>query len=124
MTNYIEEIREEFPWIKVFEEDDENKWLLAGRKALIKSRFDDAEINFKKVLLAQPKHHDGFEGLAYTYYLKSGNEIKALWFMTEAVKRAREFLKDDSIDIEVIKEMEDNLKRMEKGKTLNDWWKV
>ena len=45
------------------------------------------------------------------------------WFMEKAVKIARTFLKDDSIDIEVIEEMEDNLRRMKEEKELSIWWK-
>jgi len=42
--------------------------------------------------------------------------------MEKAVEIARTFLKDDSIDIEVIEEMEDNLKRIKEEKELSIWW--
>lgn len=42
--------------------------------------------------------------------------------MEKAVEIAKTFLKDDSIDIEVIEEMEDNLRRMKEEKELSIWW--
>ena len=38
--------------------------------------------------------------------------------MRKAIKIAREFLKDDSIDLEVIEEMESNLKSMKTKKPI------
>ncbi len=119
--DYISEIRKEFPYIKPFEEEDEDIWYERGYKFLEEGKLEEAEKNFKKLLLAQPEHHDGYEGLAYTYY-KSGAKEKALWFMEKAVEIAKTFLKDDSIDIEVIEEMEDNLRRMKEEKELSIWW--
>jgi hypothetical protein len=70
---------------------------------------------------SQPSHHEGFEGLAYLYY-ELGDGQKAIWFMEKAVKIAREFLKDASIDIGVIEEMESNLESMKTKKSIMKWW--
>ncbi len=120
--DYISEIRKEFPYIKPFEEEDEDIWYEQGYKFLEEGKLEEAEKSFKKLLLAQPEHHDGYEGLANVYYTQ-GRTQEAIMLMKEAIKIARRFLEDDSIDIEVIEEMEDNLRRMKEAKPLNRWWK-
>lgn len=118
--DYLAQIKKEMSHIKPFEKDDLD-WAFEGQKFLTEEKFDLTEKKFKELVAAQPYHQDGFEGLAYLYYL-TGNKEKAIWFMQEAVKRAEEFLKSDTIDMEVIEEMRDNLKRMQDDKPLNRWW--
>ena len=120
IEKFLKQLQKEMPYIKAFEEEDDT-WCEEGYDFLEKGEFLRAEKKFKELILAQPEHHDGYEGLAYTYY-KSGAKEKALWFMEKAVEIARTFLKDDSIDIEVIEEMEDNLRRMKEEKELSIWW--
>lgn len=108
--NYISEIIKEFPNLKAGKENDFN-WGHEGFKFLSRKNYEQAEIKFKMLTRSQPRHHEGFEGLACLYY-EIGDHKKAIWFMEEAIKLAREFLKDDSIDIEVIEEMEANLRSM------------
>jgi tetratricopeptide (TPR) repeat protein len=118
--NYIAEIIKEFPSLKAGKENDEN-WANEGFEFLSNKNYEQAEIKFKMLTRSQPKHQDGFEGLAYLYY-ETGDYKKAVWFMKKAVKIAREFLKNNSIDLEVIEEMESNLKSMETKKTIKRWW--
>ena len=114
--NYISEITKEFPNIKKGEENDED-WGNEGFEFLRNKNYKQAEIKFKMLTRSQPKHHEGFEGLAYLYY-ETGPYQKAIWFMEKSIKIASEFLKNDSIDIEVIDEMESNLKLMKAKKTI------
>ena len=115
--NYLDQIKKEFPGIVPFEDADDENWENEGYNFLKYNEYKKAENKFKKLILSQPNHHGGFEGLSQVY-LKIGKYQEAIWFMEEAVKRARKFLEDDSLDIEVIDEMEDKLKTMrEKGKT-------
>lgn len=120
---YIKQIREEFPNIIPFE-DEENyiNWHEKGFELLKADKLDQAEILFKKTLVIQPRHHNGPEGLAYVYYYKKEFE-KAEYFMKHAINLARKFFKTDSIDIEVIEEIEENLKRIVGRKSLITWWK-
>jgi len=118
--DFIEAIKEEMSHIRPFEEGDDN-WAFEGQGFLRKRQYALAEKKFKELVASQPKHQDGFEGLAYVYYYM-GEKEKALWFMRKAINLAREFLENDSIDIEVIDEMEGNLSRMENDKELNEWW--
>ena len=114
--NYIVEIIKEFPNLYEGEENDDN-WANEGFEFLRSKNYERAEIKFKMLTRSQPNHHDGFLGLAYLYY-EIGDYQKAIWFMGKAIKIAREFLKDDSIDLEVIEEMESNLKSMKTKKPI------
>ena len=114
--NYIVEIIKEFPNLYEGEENDDN-WANEGFEFLRSKNYQSAEIKFKMLTRSQPNHHDGFLGLAYLYY-EIGDYQKAIWFMRKAIKIAREFLKDDSIDLEVIEEMESNLKSMKTKKPI------
>ena len=114
--NYIVEIIKEFPNLKEGEENDDN-WANEGFEFLRSKNYERAEIKFKMLTRSQPNHHDGFVGLAYLYS-EIGDYQKAIWFMRKAIKIAREFLKDDSIDLEVIEEMESNLESMKTKKPI------
>jgi hypothetical protein len=118
--NYLEEIRKEFPKIKAHMEDDWD-WEKEAYDFLKERKIKEAEILFKKLCLSQPNHHSGFEGLAYVNSLRS-EKGKAGWFMEEAIRRAREFLKDNSIDKKVIDEMEENLIKIKNDMKINAWW--
>jgi tetratricopeptide (TPR) repeat protein len=65
----------------------------------------EAEDLFKKLTRHQPHHHDGFRGLAKVYE-KKGERDKMIYFYDQAIKKAKDFLKDDSIDPEMIKIIE------------------
>jgi len=118
--DYLGQVKKEMNHIKPHEEDDFD-WAFEGQKFLTEGKINLAEKKFKELVASEPEHHDGFEGLAYVYYY-IGEKEKALWFMRKAVNLARKFLANNSIDIEVIDEMEDNLSRMENDKELNEWW--
>ena len=78
-------------------------------------------MHFGKLCLSQPKHHSGFEGLAYTYYYIHEYD-RAESFMRKAIEIAKTFLIDESIDIEVILEMEENYSNILNRKPLLTWW--
>lgn len=118
--DYLEEIKREFPKVKPFKEHDWT-WEKEGYTFLKKRKFEEAEHMFKKLCLSQPNKHGGFEGLAYTYYLED-QKVKAEWFMNEAIRRARQFMKDNSMDQTAIDEMEDNLSKIINGGKFNTWW--
>lgn len=118
--NYLAEIEREFPGLKPGEEDDD-RWENEGFGFLRSKNYAAAEVKFKMLTMSQPRHHGGFEGLAYLYH-DTGEHDKAVWFMTRAVQIARRFLEDDSIDMKVIDEMEENLKAIETKGALRKWW--
>jgi hypothetical protein len=108
--DYLKEIKKEFPKIKEYMEDDFD-WENEARKFIRVGKPDKAEIIYKKLCLSQPEHHAGFEGLAEIYEMEN-ERVKAEWFMKEALIRAKRFLKNDSIDKDVIDEMEDKYRRI------------
>jgi len=118
--DYLEELKKKYSYIVAAEEDDDD-WENAGYDFLKARKLKLAEDVFSKFCLSQPTYHGGYEGLAYTYY-NLGLTARALYFMEKALVLAREFLKDDSIDIEVIEEMEANLESMKKGQKIVALW--
>ncbi len=118
--DYLEEIKRKHPHIVAFNEDDDN-WDNLGFSAMKNGNYKEAQNIFEKLCLSQPKHHLGYEGLAYVHY-KMNNHEEAVWFMNKAIILAKEFLKDDSIDIEVIEDMEKNMQSMISKDSLLEWW--
>ncbi|MDO9536383.1 MAG: hypothetical protein Q7J85_13905, partial [Bacillota bacterium] len=111
----MENIKKEFPHIQPFSGDLD--WQNQAFSFLEEQDYDEAEVLFKKICLSETNHHDGFEGLAYVYYVK-GEFEKAEWFMQEALKRASKFLDDDTIDPEEIEEMKNSFQRLMDRKPL------
>jgi len=107
---YIAEIYREITYIRPHREDDW-EWTSEGMALLERGELKLAEKKFKELLVAQPKHHDGYEGLALTYQ-KMNMKQRALYFMEEALKLARLFIEDGSLDPEVIDEMEEELQQI------------
>jgi len=107
---YIAEIYREITYIRTHEEDDW-EWMSQSMGLLKRGKLKSAERKFKELLVAQPEHHDGYEGLALTYQ-KMNMKDRALYFMEEALKRARLFVEDGSLDPEVIDEMEEELRQI------------
>jgi tetratricopeptide (TPR) repeat protein len=120
--DFLKEIKEAITYITPHEEDDDF-WRDEGLEFLTNKQFDLAEKKFKELIMSQPKHHDGYEGLAYAYYFL-GKKERALWFMQKSIEIAETFLENDSIDVNVIDEMKDNLNRMSNDKQLNRWWET
>ena len=118
-NNYIEEFRKEFPKIRPFGENDW-EWSDKAYACLRKGSINEAKKLFKKLCLSQPNHYDGFQGMACVYYREKNVDV-AKWFISEAVKKAREFLKDDSIDSEIVDQIIAIQKRIESGLEIIDY---
>ncbi|MFH1761150.1 MAG: SEC-C metal-binding domain-containing protein [bacterium] len=101
---YLAELKAKYPDAELYGREDEN-WNNDGQDFLKAGDFEKAETIFGKLVVSQPGHHDGYQGLAQTYF-KTGQKDKAVWFIEKAVFIAREFLESGSIDMEVIEEME------------------
>lgn len=61
------------------------------------SQFEAAELKFKELVMSQPEHHDGYEGLALVYQ-KLGRKDKALFFIQKAIIKAERFLDEGTLD--------------------------
>ena len=84
------------PHIKTHQEDDWN-WYVEGMELLRNGKLERAEKKFKALILSQPQHPDGYEGLARVFMVKGRLE--------ETIKLTEKFLKDDSLDVEVLEEL-------------------
>jgi len=100
---FLTMLRQELPHIKTHQEDDWD-WYGEGMAFLRNGELEKAETKFKALILSQPQHHDGYEGLARVYWVKERLE-EALFLMEEAIKLAEHFLKDGSLDVEVLEEL-------------------
>lgn len=99
---FLDEIKKEYSHIKPHEERDE---FHSFSSDIERYELTEAEDFFKRLIQSQPEHHDGFWGLARVYK-KKGERDKMVYFYDQAIKRAKEFLKENAIDLEVIKMIE------------------
>ena len=100
---FLEKLRREIPYIKAHEEDDWD-WYNEGMEFLKKRELEKAEKKFKELILSQPEHHDGYEGLARVY-MEKGRLKESLFLIGEAIKLAEKFLEEGSLDIEALEEL-------------------
>jgi tetratricopeptide (TPR) repeat protein len=108
--DYLERIRREFPGIRPYRERD-GDWRDRGMRLLEEGNLVEAERQFKRLVLSQPDHHDGFEGLALTYQ-RMNRKDEALLLMREALTRSRRFLADGSLDLEGLERIEQEYQQM------------
>jgi tetratricopeptide (TPR) repeat protein len=97
---YLEAIRRDFPQIRPYQEDD-FEWRNEGMDLLQAGQIVQAERKFKQLLLSQPEHWDGAEGLAMVYH-RIGDKPRALFFVQRALRLAEESFRKDEVDPEVI----------------------
>ena len=78
-------MRQEFPHIRPFEEENDIYWWNTGWDALKVNQLAQAERIFKKLTLAQPEHFDGYYGLALVYQRRH-RLADAILFADEAIR--------------------------------------
>jgi hypothetical protein len=103
---YLRQIRQEWPHIKPFEEEEDIYWWDEGMEALQANELLLAEAIFKKLIVAQPEHFDGYEGLAQVYQ-RRGWLPQARLFADEALRLAQAFLHDGSLDPIAMQDLRD-----------------
>jgi len=111
LSEHIEQFRRQYPHIRPFEEEDDIKWWNEGLDLLRAGKLDQAEETFKKLVLAQPNHSDGFNGLGLVYE-KRQDRPKAELFLREAVRKAEHMVQDSSMDIEPFNRIRADLDRV------------
>jgi tetratricopeptide (TPR) repeat protein len=120
MSDYFEEIKKQYPYITPYKEDDE-VWEIKGYEHLCKGNYIDAMIRFKKLILSQPEHYSGYEGLSYAYYYL--NELdKAKWFMEKALKIAKGINKKGSLERDILEDIQHNFNAISKKGKILKWW--
>ena len=90
LEDHLRRIRGEFPQIRPYEEEDDGNCWNEGLEALTASQLNRAERIFKKLVLAQPEHFDGYYGLAQVYQRRQRVD-QAVLFADEAIVSARPF---------------------------------
>jgi tetratricopeptide (TPR) repeat protein len=111
ISDYIEQCRKQYPDIRPFQEEDDIEWWNQGLDCIKAGDLDAAEETFKKLLLAQPDHSDGFNGLGLVYE-KRKDWAKAELFLREAINKAEEMVKDGDMDAEVADMIRSDLDRV------------
>ena len=109
--DYLEGIRQEITYIQPHQNDD-LKWYNEGMSLLRSGQFEAAELKFKELIMSQPEHHDGYHGLALVYQ-QLGRKDKALFFMREAMDRAKKFVDDGSMDQEALDWLAEDLQKIQ-----------
>ena len=104
LAAHLRNMRKQFPAIRPFEEEDDLNWKDDGQDALDANRLDLAERIFKKLILAQPKHFDGYFGLAQVFQ-RQHRPKPAILFADEAIRLAQPFLDDGSLDPSTMDEL-------------------
>jgi tetratricopeptide (TPR) repeat protein len=108
---YLEQIRHEIGYIKPHVNRD-LRWREEGLTLLREGELQAAELKFKELVMSQPEHHDGYEGLALTYQ-RLGRKDEALFFIQEAIIRARRFLDEGTLDQVVLDEIEQEFREIQ-----------
>ena len=101
---HLRRFRSEFPKIRPYAEEDDGNWWNEGLDALQTNQLNRAERTFKKLVLAQPEHFDGYYGLAQVY-LRRHQLDQAILFADEAVRLGQAFINDGSLDLSTLNEM-------------------
>lgn len=103
VARYVANLRKEMPDIRPNEEDDWT-WVDEGLDHLELGEYELAERRFQSLVLAQPNHFDGFEGLALVYEAM-GKKVLAVMMITEAFRLARLYFEAKDLDGDVMEEI-------------------
>ena len=111
LDGHLRRMRKEFPNIRPFAEEDDINWWNDGLDAMRANQLQRAEKIFKKLVLAQPEHFDGYYGLAQVYHHQHLIP-QAILFVDEALRLALPFLEDGSLEpigMQQLKDFRDQL---------------
>ena len=107
----LEQFRQQYPDIRPFEEEDDIHWWNQGLEFIDAGDLDAAEDIFKKLVLAQPEHSDGFNGLGRVYARK-GDRPAAELFLQAAIAKAEKMVRDGNMDAPVLELIRGDLDRL------------
>jgi tetratricopeptide (TPR) repeat protein len=101
LSEHIEQFGKQYPQIRPFEEEDDVEWWNEGLDLMRAGKLDQAEATFKKLVLAQPNHSDGFNGLGLVYE-KRKDRTRAELFLREAIRKAEPMVQEGSMDVKAL----------------------
>ncbi|OGV62836.1 MAG: hypothetical protein A2283_02720 [Lentisphaerae bacterium RIFOXYA12_FULL_48_11] len=105
LKEFVKNLLKKYPDIKPHKEDDWDwTWSDEGYDAMEGGDFSLAEYKFEQLIVAEPDHLEGYEGLALTYQAE-GRKSEAIILIDHAVKLANKLLKLDGIDREALNEI-------------------
>ena len=104
LAEHLDCMRQEFPHIRPFEEENDIYWWNTGWDALKVNQLAQAERIFKKLTLAQPEHFDGYYGLALVYQRRR-RLADAILFADEAIRLAVALLPEGDLDPLMVEEL-------------------
>lgn len=110
IAELLAQYRREFPELRPHEEDDWD-WREDAQELVQAGKYDEAEILFKKLIVAEPEHFDGHEGLALLYQRLGRSEAVPL--IMETYRMALKFFEQDTLDEPVLEEIEAEMKSIE-----------
>lgn len=110
IKKFLDKLKRKHPYIRAHEEDDYD-WWQDGMEMLGSGDLNGAEKKFEQLILAEPEHHDGYEGLALVC-LSKGRKEEALLFIEHALVLAKGFFEEGSLDQEVLDEIEEEKKEI------------
>ena len=111
LSAHLEQISKQYPHIRPFEEEDDIEWWNEGLDLIQAGKLDEAEETFKKLVLAQPNHSDGFNGLGLVYAKKEDRPAAEI-FLREAIAKAEQMVQDGNMDAELIDPIRADLDRL------------
>lgn len=106
LEDHLRRLRSEFPLIRPFAEEDDVNWWNDGLDAFEANQLPRAEQIFKKLVLAQPEHFDGYYGLAQVYQRQRQLDL-AILFADEAIRLGQAFIDDGTLDPSTMAEMKE-----------------
>jgi tetratricopeptide (TPR) repeat protein len=110
IERFLTELRQRHPHIRPHEEDDDD-WWQEGIRMLRSGNLEGAEKKFEQLILAEPEHHDGYEGLALVCQHRGRKDL-GLYLIEHALALARGFFEEGALDQEILGEMEEEKRGM------------
>jgi len=105
LKDFVKKLLRKYPDIKPHKEEDWDwTWSDEGYDAMEGGDFQLAEYKFEQLIVSQPDHFEGYEGLALAYK-EEGRKSEAVLLIDHAVKLAKNLLKIDGIDHDTLDEM-------------------
>jgi len=110
IERFLAELKQRHPNIRAHEEGDDD-WWQEGMRMLRSGNLEGADKKFEQLILVEPEHHDGYEGLALVCQRK-GRKDEALLLIEHALTLARVFFEEGTLDQEILDEMEEEKKEI------------
>lgn len=110
IERFLAELKQRHPNIRAHEEDDDD-WWQEGMRMLRSGDLEGAGKKFEQLILAEPEHHDGYEGLALVCREK-GKKDQALLLIDNALALAMGFFEEGTLDQEILDEIEEERKKI------------